>query len=174
LGNFGALSFPTKGFLGPQNGVGGEGEGVWRNCDVRWRVQTGGEGLVSVSCASTSSCVATDGSGAFTFNSSSWSSVHDLENNVPLDHFGQPVSVSCPSVTLCIAVGSAGGVFTFNGTSWSTEPKVDTTGGFTAVSCPSTTFCMAVDNANRSFTFNGTSWKLAAVLTSGQGLDSGG
>ncbi len=118
--------------------------------------------------------MATDGSGAFTFNSSSWSSVHDLENNVPHDHFGQPVSVSCPSVTLCIAVGSAGGVFTFNGTSWSAEPKVDTTGGFTAVSCPSTTFCMAVDNANKSFTFNGTSWKLAAVLASGQGLDSGG
>ena len=76
-------------------------------------------------------------------------------------------------MSLCIAVGSAGGVFTYKGT-WSTKAKVDAFGGFTAVSCPSASFCMAVDNANKSFTYNGSSWSLSAVLTASQGLQSGG
>lgn len=59
-------------------------------------VKTSGEGLVSVSCPSASFCMATDGSGAFSFNGSSWSSVHALENSIPADYIGQPVGCRVP------------------------------------------------------------------------------
>ena len=83
-----------------------------------------------------------------------------------------PVSVACPSVSLCVAVDSAGRVAT------STDP----TGGFAAwtlsavdpgksissVSCPTTTFCAAVDQDGNVLTSTNpaggvSAWKLTPL-----------
>ena len=57
--------------------------------------------------------------------------------------------MSCPSTTYCVAVAGDGSVYTYDGTSWSTKPKVDVVNGeflgFSGVACLSASFCMAVD-----------------------------
>jgi hypothetical protein len=75
-------------------------------------------------------------------------------------------------------VGTDGGIYTYDGSSWSTNDKVDelngiSGGGLAAVSCTSSSFCMAVDqDDNRSVTFNGSSWSAPTMLSSGYGLAS--
>ena len=68
-------------------------------------------------------------------------------------------SVSCPSATFCMAVGSlqgqsegTGALFeAWEGTAWSVLPSPDVNGGtwnsLNGVSCPSPTFCVAVGSA---------------------------
>jgi len=78
------------------------------------------------------------------FNGSSWSSGQSLGSGA-----SEPIGVSCPSASFCIAVGGDGSVYTYDGTSWSTKPKVDVVNGeflgFSGVACLSASFCMAVD-----------------------------
>jgi hypothetical protein len=61
------------------------------------------------------------------------------------------VSVSCPSLRLCVAVGNSGQVVmstdpTGAGSAWSVV-DVDSTSALTAVSCPTTKLCLAVDSS---------------------------
>ena len=96
---------------------------------------------------------------------------------------GPPVAtlngVSCPSTTLCLAVGAGadGGsvIEQWNGTSWTTDPSPDPTGqdaSLSAVSCATTTYCVAVGvvhNTDPETTaetplieqWNGTTWTVA-------------
>jgi hypothetical protein len=125
-----------------------------------------------VSCPSASFCVAIGGSGAYTFNGSSWSSAQALGSGA-----SEPVAVSCPSASFCVAVAGDGSVYTYNGTSWSTKPKVDVVNGeflgLSGVSCLSTSFCMGFDQgSNRSLTYNGRSWSAPTMVKTGQGLTS--
>jgi hypothetical protein len=125
--------------------------------------------LDSVSCPSTSFCMAVDTSGyAFTYNGSAWSA--------PVNIFSDELfSVSCPSASFCVAVGH-GKALTYNGTSWSAPVTIDTSGGegdFESVSCLSSSFCAAVgrfygasgNSYGDTATYNGTSW--SAVHISG-------
>ena len=89
-------------------------------------------------------------------------------------------SVSCPSATNCIAVGSqqtSAGVSTalaehWNGSTWALQTAVNPSGGtgvsLNAVSCPSATFCIAVgvnqptvqNSTAVAESWNGSAWTL--------------
>ncbi len=84
-------------------------------------------------------------------------------------------SVSCPTVTFCVAVDNgvdgvtySGNAYTWNGTSWSTPDTIGGANGqgeaLEAVSCTSSTFCMTVENGGLSASYNGTSWSPAQLI----------
>lgn len=144
----------------------------------------------SVSCASTTSCLAVgtfvDSANAtkpqsMSWNGTSWSS---LTTPVPSGASASSLTgISCASTTSCQAVGyytnasNVKGSFAmgWNGSSWSSE-EVPTVSGasaeeVTGVSCYSTTGCMAVGNyvdssgVTRSLAlqWNGTSWAIVST-----------
>lgn len=91
---------------------------------------------------------------------------------------GEPDSVSCPTVTFCMAVDARdSSAFVFNGSTWSSAPGIndpvqDTLMGMASVSCPSPSFCAAVDNGANVFTFDGTSWSPATTVDPGNELST--
>jgi hypothetical protein len=119
--------------------------------------EAAGAQLFGISCPSTTLCVAVGGNN--TIASSSTPTAPGGWNAVYVDEGVQPGSpnqrqlkgVSCPSTTLCIAVGFLGKIIT------STDPTGPASGWSVAdlnptganihlfgVSCPTTTFCVAV------------------------------
>ncbi len=164
--------------------------------------------LVSVSCTSTTFCVAV-GSNEFqqdtatglvvtiveTFNGASWSLMPSPNLPEPAGGNGMSVltSVSCVSTTFCVAGGWGGPVSgtqlplieTFNGSSWSITPipappnpyPLSVANEYSAhlesVSCASPSFCVAVGFVNGETSsnhsvfgailteaFNGSSWSI--------------
>src|SRR5579863_486252 len=53
-------------------------------------------------------------------------------------------SVSCPTISFCMAVDTAGNFLTFNGTSWSGPIVLNSGVRFGSVSCPTDQFCAVV------------------------------
>jgi len=125
----------------------------------------------SVSCASSSMCVAVDsGNGeAVTWNGTALSTPTVIDaSQLYL------VGVSCPTTTTCVAVSgvpakvvpvaegtensvnataSDGSAISYNGTSWSTPTSIDTgSGGPTSISCASVGECVVVDAAGNEIT----------------------
>ena len=86
---------------------------------------------------------------------------------------GQPDSVSCPTVSFCVAVDADdSAVFLFNGRTWRPAPSINdpapsTRTGMASVSCSSPTFCAAVDYGPDAVTFNGTSGGKPAAIDPG-------
>ncbi|WP_172892246.1 hypothetical protein [Jatrophihabitans sp. GAS493] len=151
----------------------------------------------SVSCVSTSFCVAAgpNQTDIRVFNGSSWA-------NVP-GYTGSPVScvsstfcatvtsgdvgfyidgtwyggnvdgsnltgISCASATFCVAVDQEGNALAFNGDSWSSQEVTgDQSVALVSVSCASTTFCSAVDGSGAVYGFNGTYWVSYADVSYG-------
>jgi len=107
------------------------------------------------------------------YNGTSWSQPAKLSSGSPA---GEPDSVSCPTVSFCVAVDARdASAFLFNGSTWSPAPGINdpasnTLGGMASVSCSSPSFCAAVDNGSNAFTFNGTSWSPATVIDPGNEL----
>jgi hypothetical protein len=102
--------------------------------------------IVSVSCPSTSLCVAVDDDGDVMTSTnpaggaSAWT-VADIDGTDQIN------SLSCPSTSLCVAVDTVGNILTSTdptgGTSaWKTADVAGVT-ELTAVSCPSATLCIA-------------------------------
>lgn len=79
-------------------------------------------------------------------------------------HQQQVASVSCPSVTFCVAVDGDGYSETFNGTGWGPPTKVDVRLGLRSVSCASSGFCLAGGNYDLNIpdapflTYDGSRW----------------
>jgi hypothetical protein len=137
--------------------------------------------LTSVSCASTSSCVAVGS--AVGVSTGTLEPFTDIDTNgvwsvgpvVPTKEFGFLDSVSCVSVTHCVAVGGDGtGVIaaTWNGATWSTALVAATSGvgleAQTDVSCVSATFCESFsDSSANGKTFadelSGSTWTKQAI-----------
>jgi hypothetical protein len=112
-----------------------------------------GSQLNSVSCTSSSFCMAADGSGnVLAFNGTSWTSPLSIDPGNRLN------SVSCTSSSFCMAADGSGKVLAFNGTSWSAPLSIDPGNQLTSVSCTSSNFCMAADTSGIVLAFNGTSW----------------
>lgn len=95
---------------------------------------------------------------------------------------GQLDDISCPSLSLCVAVDNLGHIATSTNPSagnpsWTLTPQsVDGYGPLTGVSCPSVSLCIALDgNHGKIFTStdptNGSSWK-AAYTHAGIFLDA--
>jgi hypothetical protein len=112
--------------------------------------------FAAVACATTS-CFAVDGVGrAWSDADGSWG-----PPNMVIVPRGNTTSLSCLSVTFCIAADDIGTVKTWDGSRWSDPTVIDPEfRGFTT-SCPTATFCMAVGEA-RYQTWNGFTWSAPA------------
>ncbi len=143
--------------------------------------------LVHDSCATAAFCVAvgTDDAGSYTrnlieqWNGTAWAIVASPDTSSTAGNGLD--SVSCPSTTFCMAVGSAAvnGVNQtlteeWNGSAWSIVPSPDMTtsssNGLFDVSCASATACMAVGAAHISswsplaMTWDGVTWSLSSPV----------
>lgn len=149
-------------------------------------VGTGYNDLFSVSCPSTTFCIAVgDGGNDRTlierWNGTTWSVVTHADPAGT--HYAILNGVSCPTTTFCQAVGfwrassSPNRLLAdrWNGSSWATlatpAPHPSLTEWFTGVSCTSSKFCMAVGVApggTHGYTvadrWNGVHWYLTATL----------
>jgi hypothetical protein len=92
-----------------------------------------------VSCASSSLCVAVEGTAVLTFDGSSWSKPVEIDNPA-VD--GSLRSVSCPSVSFCVANDRAGNVMIAGvpATVTSVSPAIGPTTGGTVVTITGTGF----------------------------------
>ena len=141
--------------------------------------------ITQLSCPSSAFCeavgtVSSSNNGydvAFSWDGNSWSSPQTFMGqtiaNTADNYINLANSISCPSSTFCMAVGTINGpvpvAMSWNGTSWTTEEPLSPTGvTLDSVSCPSTTFCMAVGGSQsgtvgNSYSWNGTGWTQDAV-----------
>ncbi|MCL4448934.1 MAG: hypothetical protein M1152_04520 [Actinobacteria bacterium] len=124
--------------------------------------QPTGYSLTSVSCTSTTFCIATDGSNTVRiFNGTAWFTSVVPPAGPPTAGYN---SVSCISRSFCEAVGVEGYATTFNGTSWSAPQLIDPVShkkdaspfSFTSVSCVPATespgeLCVAGDGGWNAF-----------------------
>ena len=111
--------------------------------------------LLSVSCSSSSHCVAV-GKGGTVFVSTDGNSWEAKNSGTSQQLNG----VSCASGSFCVAVGNGSTILVSNdgGNSWSSK----NTGGadWQAIHCPSTTLCMAPGGTGIIYTLNGgSSWQ---------------
>ena len=136
---------------------------------VQQTLQPAGD-LATISCVSTTFCVATDTDGGYLIYSggSNWTpdqSMGEQPGNAP-------TSVSCVSGQFCVAVDDAGNAFTYDGTTWTSDGHIDAGGGpFGGVSCTSATFCAAVNGA-AVYTYDGTTWSPPNFVDSGGTLET--
>ena len=113
--------------------------------------------LNSVSCTSSTWCVAVDSHGqALGYYVSSWS----LLTSTPIDSGHALDAVACTTTTWCMAVDNDGNALAItHGSGWSSSPAdIDGTYQLDAISCPTSFLCEAVDNDGNDLTFNGTVW----------------
>lgn len=83
---------------------------------------------------------------------SGWSGPTDIDSNAL-------TSVSCPTVSFCMAVDDDGNAVEYDGASWSSLSNIDIN-ALSSVSCTSSSFCVAVDNQGNALTFDGSSWSV--------------
>ena len=129
----------------------------------------GSNDLISVSCPTTTFCMAiTDLGQASSWNGSTWS-VPQIANPLGTGLY----SVSCPTSTFCMAVVNNSYAFTWNGSTW-TLSQITNTGGtdLYSVSCPTSTFCAAVGDKGYASTWNGSTWSTPVQLDLNSGLSS--
>jgi hypothetical protein len=118
----GGISCPTTQFCAIVSGAGAAtydgGTGMWTLAQPT-PYPTTSKTLDSVSCTSSSFCVAVDQNGFYTkWDGSSWSAATQFASA------GSPESVSCLSSSLCVAAGGDGNAETYNGTAWSNSVQV--------------------------------------------------
>ncbi len=154
------------------------------------------EGLSGVSCLGASFCVAvgsyhtaadTEQALAEQWNGHRWLLLHPVSPGTQVNYLA---SVSCPTRTECVAVGSSdnqsGNFHTlaelWDGTAWSVLPTLDphANNDLTAISCPSPLSCMAVGSSHVRLDdtyvalaeqWNGTTWKVLATPDPSQGFN---
>jgi RHS repeat-associated protein len=134
-----------------------------------WDDVDGDHSLLSVSCPTTTFCMAVDlEGGAVEYNGSTWTTFPSIDGSNGLE------SVSCPTTTFCMAVDDAGNIGSFNGTSWTPFSSRDGSRFLESVSCPTTSFCVAVDDSGWIGTWTPTptpTWTFASK-DSGTGIES--
>ncbi|MGA2454225.1 MAG: hypothetical protein ABSG93_11955 [Solirubrobacteraceae bacterium] len=130
----------------------------------------GGRVLNSVSCPSSSFCVAVDRPGnALIYSGGAWSAPASIDGGDGLD------SVSCPSASFCMAIGGdwptndgGTGALIYGGSSWSSATKI-AIDQMSSVSCPSSSFCTAVGHEAEAVSYKAGSWR--APFTLGDSMD---
>jgi hypothetical protein len=137
-----------------------------------------GQAVTGVSCLNANFCMSTgydkDGTLAEKWNGTSWSIVASPTNPTSVEL--EPSAVSCPTVTMCVAVGTnyndgnythSGLAEIWTGTDWVLYPISSPNGdtSLTGVSCSGVSTCMAVgyDGIALSELWTGTSWHMEAV-----------
>ncbi len=156
------------------------------------------EGLSSISCASSSRCVAVgsyDNSAGTaqtlieTWNGSTWSITQSPDPSTSQN--AVLIGVSCASISGCTAVGwyynSAGIsqtlIETWNGSTWSIKQSPDTSASqlnaLYTVSCSSSNSCVAAGDYESGGSqtliesYDGVSWSITTSPNSSSGIDSG-
>ncbi len=153
-----AISCPTATFCAE---LAQDGDAVFFNGSTWSKPVSTGLGVTSLSCASSSFCVAVGGDYASVYTGSAWGSPGLLNTNTPL------ASVSCPSSSFCMAVSSGGDEFTYNGAAWSSGTAFDTADSdVTSVSCASATTCEAVNDNGKALSYDGSSWSAPVRVVS--------
>lgn len=151
------------------------GAGAWKTVHVDGTVGSyGAHGLTGVSCASVSLCVGVDNAGNVLVSTHpadgarAWTLTHvdEVTDSCPVEGGYEPcqaalTAISCPSVSLCVAVDSGGDVLVSTdpagGGAWSTAHADTATyedtaehetvqASLTSISCPATKLCVAGDN----------------------------
>ncbi len=126
-----------------------------------WVEQTTTNVMNAISCASASTCVAVDGSGAGMWTSNGgnlWTST-TIKGGTSL------WAVSCPSTMVCFVTGSGGSILRTGdgGATWSAQASV-TANSLYSISCPSTTVCVAVGAGGTTVrTTDGSSWTAGSL-----------
>jgi len=114
-------------------------------------------------CGSPTFCTAfADGGDNYRFDGATWS-----EPTPVLPYQGILQSVSCPSISFCMAADGSN-TYTYDGSAWSAPLRVTRSGaGPALVSCPSASFCLAapVGGSDGSWTWDGTKWTAHADST---------
>jgi len=158
------VSCPATGFCVATS----NGSLLYTYSDGKWSAPTellGDNGkpahLTSVSCASTTSCVATGNMHAYRYDGGSWA------RGITVDQKNKLTSISCASASFCATVDNAGNVFTYTGSSWSAAHQLSST-AMTGVSCPTAGFCMATSTATL-YAYSGGNWAPSGPLATADG-----
>ncbi|HEU5269151.1 MAG TPA: hypothetical protein VFU36_04440 [Jatrophihabitans sp.] len=104
----------------------------------------------ALSCVSPTFCMGVGGHSVSSYDGTQWSAPDDVAPNEGL------TSISCASVSFCVAVSFQGRAYRFNGTGWDTGTVLNAQAETSAVSCPTSTFCMAW--ADGWYRWNGSQW----------------
>jgi hypothetical protein len=114
-----------------------------------------GAGINQVDCTSKSFCIAAgsvkSNALSLVFDGVAWTQALQVLPPVsaPSVHFS---SVTCPETSVCRAQDAyTGGVYTFNGATWSAPTTVDSTYGLISISCPTLSFCEGVDDLGNAY-----------------------
>jgi len=106
----------------------------------------------SVSCATSTNCVAVEAAGdAVYFDGSSWSTPQPFDVNGG-GQSDDPNGVTCASTEFCVAVDGTGQALVYDGTAWSPAVQIaPTQASLGEVSCPTLTFCATLGTDNEVF-----------------------
>lgn len=124
--------------------------------------------LGNVSCASPTSCVATDkGTSSYvTWNGGQWSQPMPVGSNFGEGSYN-PSLLSCPTSSFCAGVDSYAAE-NYNGSMWSAPVTVASDeASLFAISCPSASFCMATASDGDAYTYNGSTWSGPSMTGTG-------
>jgi hypothetical protein len=116
--------------------------------------------FTSVSCPSSSFCMAVDAGGNDVFfDGETWSAPAHFDNTSggANQAGGGPSSVSCPSAKSCMVVDTDGYALRWNGASWLTPVDI-TPPSLVSVSCPTPRWCVAINQNSYASTWNGRGW----------------
>ena len=106
-------------------------------------------GVTSVSCQSTTLCVAVDDAGNFLSSSAPAGGTWSLPALIMTAAAPHLTAVSCPSAAQCFAVDTTGNAYSTatpaSLTPW-TSGDIEGTTQLNGISCPTTTLCVAADN----------------------------
>lgn len=118
-----------------------------------FKIYSGSDGILSVSCAASNFCVAVS-SAYEIFSGISWSNPKVFTGVAPAF-----VITSCPQVNFCLSATNLGQVILLNAQELESPIQLDSgVFGFLSISCPSISFCLIGDNGGRVFLFNGQSF----------------
>jgi hypothetical protein len=112
-------------------------------------------GLDSISCASSTFCLAVGNPSEYVYDGSSWSVTGTPASSLLY-------SVSCVSPTFCMAVDVDGYAYTFDGEAWS-SPVPLSHSPVNSVQCVSESFCIAASGKG-TMEFNGNRWSTQQVI----------
>jgi hypothetical protein len=111
------------------------------------------DGVLAVSCATSSRCVAVDAAGqAITDQNGRWSRPVTVDPGT-----GVLDAISCPTTQFCVAADGLGRVVTDQNGRWSAPDRIDSN-ALVAISCGSSQSCIALDVLGDVLTWSGGGW----------------
>ena len=115
-------------------------------------------GRVGVSCPTSTSCTAVVGTTVLDWNRSSWSAEAAPWSSPLAPGSTVPVSIACPTVTLCAIVNGDAIVVRNGDKAWTARQTLDPGRQLDSISCPTRSFCVAADDTGAVMLWNGSTW----------------